>query len=244
MRLNKYLSGTGLCSRREADALIEAGRVRVNGELAALGTPVTEGDAVTLDGRPVGAQRPPLYIALNKPVGITCTSEAHVRDNVVDFVGHPERIFPIGRLDKESEGLILLTNDGDAVNPILRAESGLEKEYYVAVDRPVTERVLSLMARGVRLRDVPQQGRGVLQEVTTRPCEIEQIDDQAFRIVLTQGLNRQIRRMCDAFHWQVTRLQRVRIGALALGALDYGHWRYLEPDEVRELGVGRDGFVR
>lgn len=237
MRLNKFLSGTGLCSRREADGLIDAGRVRVNGVLATLGTVVSEDDAVTVDGRPVGVRRPPLYLALNKPVGITCTSEPQVRDNIVDYIGHAERIFPIGRLDKESEGLILLTNDGDAVNPILRAESGLEKEYCVAVDRPVTQRVLEQMARGVRLKDVPQQGRGVLAEVVTRPCTVEQIDRHAFRIVLTQGLNRQIRRMCDAFHWQVTRLQRVRIGALALGALGYGHWRYLETGEVRALGV-------
>lgn len=237
MRLNKYLSSTGLCSRREADGLIEDGRVRVNGQIATLGTPVAEGDRVTLDGQPVGERRPPLYIALNKPVGVTCTSEAHVRDNIVDYIGHEERIFPIGRLDKESEGLILLTNDGDAVNPILRAESGLEKEYYVAVDRPVTDRVLAQMASGVLLRDVPQQGRGVLEEVTTKPCEVGRLDGRAFRIVLTQGLNRQIRRMCDAFHWQVLRLQRVRIGQVSLGALEYGHWRYLAAEEVRGLGI-------
>lgn len=238
MRLNKYLSSTGLCSRREADALIAAGRVRVNGQVASLGTPVDAADQVTVDGQSVGERRPPLYIALHKPVGITCTSESHVRDNIVDYVGHPERIFPIGRLDKESEGLILLTNDGDVVNPILRAEAGLEKEYWVAVDRPVTDRALAQMAAGVRLHDVPQQGRGVLAQVLTNPCEISRLAGRAFRIVLTQGVNRQIRRMCALFDWEVLRLQRVRIGPVSLGTLEYGHWRHLLPEEVRGLGIG------
>lgn len=235
MRLNKYLSETGICSRREADALIAAGRVTINGRRAELGTPVHDSDRVSIDGQPVGARREAVYLALNKPVGITCTSEAHVRDNIVDYIGHPERIFPIGRLDKDSDGLILLTNDGDIVNPLLRAETGLEKEYVVTVDRPLTPAFLQALGDGVELSEVPVQGRGVLERVRTQPAQVTRVGNYAFRIILTQGLNRQIRRMCETLGFQVKRLTRVRIGALQLGALQLGHWRYLTAAELAEM---------
>lgn len=230
MRLNKYISGTGACSRREADAWIEAGRVRVNGAVATLGTQVNDGDEVKVDGRIVGARaQQHVYIALNKPVGITCTTERHVPGNIIDFVGHRERIFPIGRLDKESEGLILLTSNGDIVNEILRVENHHEKEYLVTVDRDITGTFLAGMARGVRLPEL---------NVTTRPCRIErapQRQDRVFRIVLTQGLNRQIRRMCAVFGYDVRRLQRVRIINLTLGGLKVGKWRDLTAAERHGL---------
>jgi 23S rRNA pseudouridine2604 synthase len=230
MRLNKYISETGICSRREADAWIEQGRVSVNGKPAELGTKVEPGDEVRVNGRLVGAKKKQVYIALNKPVGITCTTERHIKGNIVDFVNHPDRIFPIGRLDKDSEGLILLTNNGDIVNEILRVENGHEKEYIVTVDQPVTADFLAGMSGGVRLPEL---------EVTTRPCRASRIgerpDGKMFRIVLTQGLNRQIRRMCEAFGYEVRRLQRVRIINLKLGALKPGQWRDLTVDELRGL---------
>ena len=199
MRLNKYLSESGACSRREADGFIAEGRVTVNGVPAALGTQVEDGDDVRLDGDSVGAARKrsrPVYIALNKPVGITCTTERHVAGNIVDFVDHPERVFPIGRLDKDSEGLILLTNDGDIVNEVLRAEHNHEKEYVVAVDHAITPEFVTSMAAGVRLSDA-----------TTKPCKVVKLGAKVFRITLTQGLNRQIRRMCEAFGFTVEALQ-------------------------------------
>ena len=226
MRLNKFISETGVCSRREADQWIEAGRVSVNGARAALGTQVGENDEVCLDGRPVGAKRRPVYIALNKPVGITCTTERHISGNIVDFVGHGERIFPIGRLDKESEGLILLTNQGDIVNEILRVENRHEKEYVVTVDRPIDERFLAGMAAGV---DLPELA------VRTLPCELTRVGLKSFRIVLTQGLNRQIRRMCEVFDYEVRRLQRVRVVNILLGDLKVGKWRDLSDTELRGL---------
>lgn len=232
MRLNKFISETGVCSRREADAWIDAGRVNVNGQRAELGTRVAEGDSVTVDGRPVGARRAPVYIALNKPVGITCTTERHVSGNIVDFVGHRERIFPIGRLDKESEGLILLTNQGDIVNEILRVENAHEKEYRVTVDRPITEAFVQGMSGGVRLPEL---------EVTTRPCHLEVLAPRVFRIILTQGLNRQIRRMCEVFGYDVRRLQRVRVVNVELGILKVGRWRDLTPAELAGLLPKRFG---
>jgi 23S rRNA pseudouridine2604 synthase len=232
MRLNKFISETGVCSRREADAWIDAGRVSVNGRRAELGTQVGEGDTVEVDGKPVGAKRKPVYIALNKPVGITCTTERHVAGNIVDFVGHRERIFPIGRLDKESEGLILLTNQGDIVNEILRVENHHEKEYVVTVDRPYDDAFLKGMAGGVRLPEL---------EVTTRPCKLERIAPKVFRIVLTQGLNRQIRRMCEVFGYDVRRLQRVRVVNIRLGELKVGKWRDLSDAELRGLLPRRFG---
>ncbi|HWK75412.1 MAG TPA: 23S rRNA pseudouridine(2604) synthase RluF [Povalibacter sp.] len=230
MRLNKYISETGICSRREADGWIEAGRVSINGQPALLGTQVGEGDVVCVDGRPVGAAKQHVYIALNKPVGITCTTERHVAGNIVDFVRHRERIFPIGRLDKDSEGLILLTNHGDIVNEILRSENDHEKEYVVTVDRPVTDIFLNGMAGGVRILGT-----------VTKPCRIVRIGPSTFRIILTQGLNRQIRRMCSFFGYKVVRLQRVRIMNVTLGNLRTGQWRELEDAEVR--GLLRDAVL-
>ena len=226
MRINKFISETGVCSRREADSWIEAGRVSINGVTATLGSKVEDGDAVSIDGKPIGTKKKHIYIALNKPVGVTCTTERHVQSNIVDFVGHPERIFPIGRLDKDSEGLILLTNNGDIVNDILRVENAHEKEYLVTVDRPVTEAFLKGMAGGVRIL-------GTL----TKPCTVTRVKPDTFRIVLTQGLNRQIRRMCAVFDYKVRRLQRVRIMHIHLGELKKGKWRELTAAELKRLGV-------
>ena len=224
MRLNKFLAESGACSRREADQWIEAGRVSVNGTPAVLGTQVNEGDDVRVDGRPLGAKPKRVYLALNKPIGIECTTDRDVPGNIVDFVGYPERIFPIGRLDKDSEGLILLTNDGDIVNTILRAENEHEKEYIVAVDRPITPAFLAGMAAGVPMLDT-----------VTNPCKVNQVGKNTFRIVLTQGLNRQIRRMCEHFDYRVRRLQRVRIMHVHLVTLPVGKWRELTATELRGL---------
>jgi 23S rRNA pseudouridine2604 synthase len=231
LRLNKYISETGLCSRREADARIEAGRVTINGVVATLGTQVAAGDVVCVDGQPVGGQERHVYIALNKPVGITATIEPHVAGNLLEVVKYPRRIFPIGRLDKDSEGLILLTNNGDIVNEILRSENEHEKEYVVTVDRPVTEIFLNGMASGVRILGT-----------VTKPCKVRRVGAATFRIVLTQGLNRQIRRMCSFFGYKVQRLQRVRIINLELGSLQPGQWRQLTPEEVRRLLPGKPDF--
>jgi 23S rRNA pseudouridine2604 synthase len=224
VRLNKYISETGVCSRREADKWIEAGRVTLNGAPATLGHKVAEGDEVRVDGNLVGAKKKAIYIALNKPVGITCTTEAHVQDNIIQFVGHSERIFPVGRLDKDTEGLILLTNDGDIVNEILRSENEHEKEYVVSVNRPITDLSLKMLASGVKIMGM-----------TTKPCRVERLDAETFRLVLTQGLNRQIRRMCSALGYRVRRLQRVRIINIHVGALRTGAWRYLSDAEVAGL---------
>jgi 23S rRNA pseudouridine2604 synthase len=224
MRLNKYISETGVCSRREADAWIEAGRVTINGTPATLGTKVGEHDRVCVDGRELGRARQHVYIALNKPVGITCTTERHIAGNIVDFVKHRERIFPIGRLDKDSEGLILLTNNGDIVNEILRVENEHEKEYLVTVDRPVTSIFLNGMASGVRILGT-----------VTKPCRVTRVAPATFKIVLTQGLNRQIRRMCSFFGYKVVRLQRTRIINITLEGLKVGQWRELSATEARGL---------
>lgn len=231
MRLNKFISETGLCSRREADARIEAGRVTINGVVATLGTQVKEGDVVCVDGKPVGGEQKHVYIALNKPVGVICTTDREIPGNITDFVNYRERIFPIGRLDKESEGLILLTNNGDIVNEILRVENAHEKEYVVTVDRPVTEIFLNGMASGVRILGT-----------VTRPCKVTRLAPATFRIVLTQGLNRQIRRMCSFFGYKVLRLQRVRIINLTLDGLKTGQWRELKDAEVRGLLPHKPGF--
>ena len=224
MRINKFISESGVCSRREADRWIAAGRVTCNGRPATLGTPVEPGDDVRVDGVPLRERRPAVYIALNKPVGITSTTEPGVAGNIVELVGHAERIFPVGRLDKDSEGLILLTNDGDIVNEILRVENAHEKEYVVEVDRPITPMTLAIMRSGVR----------ILGQMT-RPCRAERIDDRRFRIVLTQGLNRQIRRMCSALGYHVQRLRRVRISNIHLGDLRPGAWRPLTAAELAGL---------
>ncbi len=231
MRLNKYISETGLCSRREADARIEAGRVTINGVVATLGMQVAAGDVVCVDGQPVAGEQQHVYIALNKPAGITSTIEPHVAGNLLEVVKYPQRIFPVGRLDKDSEGLILLTNNGDIVNEILRSENEHEKEYVVTVDRPVTEIFLNGMASGVRILGT-----------VTKPCKVRRIGAAAFRIILTQGLNRQIRRMCSFFGYKVQRLQRVRIINLTLGDLKPGQWRKLQPAEVRGLLPDKPDF--
>ena len=230
MRLNKFIGDSGHCSRREADRLIAEGRVTVDGARARVGAELPEGADVRIDGRPLSARqaapgkRRHVYIALNKPVGVTSTTEAAVKGNIVDFVGHEQRIFPIGRLDKDSEGLILLTSNGDIVNEILRAENAHEKEYLVAVNKAVTPEFLAGMARGVRIH-----GR------MTKPCKASRIAKFGFRIVLTQGLNRQIRLMAAAFGYRVTQLRRVRIVNVKLGALKVGQWRNLTEQELRGL---------
>ena len=224
MRLNKYISETGVCSRREADKWIEAGRVTCNGNSALLGTRVGPQDEIRVDGEIIGVKKPQIYIALNKPVGVTCTTEAHIDGNIIDLVSHPERIFPIGRLDKDSEGLILLTNNGDIVNEILRSENNHEKEYIVSVDRPITNLALQMMAGGVK----------IMGELTM-PCKVSRIDETSFRIVLTQGLNRQIRRMCSALGYRAQQLKRVRIMNIHLGLLACAQWRYLTESEIEGL---------
>jgi 23S rRNA pseudouridine2604 synthase len=224
VRINKFISETGFCSRREADKLVETGKVTINGEIAVLGSQAEQGDDVRVNGKRIGEQRRHVYIALNKPVGITSTSESHIKGNIVDFVGHAERIFPIGRLDKDSEGLILMTNDGDVVNPILRSEGKHEKEYIVTVDKPLTEAFVRGMSQGVK----------VLGSLTL-PCKVTRVGDRTFRIVLTEGRNRQIRRMCEAFGYHVRKLKRVRIMNIHLGELPVGKWRDLSEDERREL---------
>ena len=234
MRLNKHISDTGLCSRREADRLVGEGRVTVNGQRARIGAEVGEGDDVRVDGQPLRVRaaakgrRRHVYIALNKPVGVTCTTESTVKGNIVDFVGHEQRIFPIGRLDKDSEGLILLTSNGDIVNAILRAENKLEKEYLVAVNHPVTEEFLRGMSRGV-----PVHGQ------VTLPCRTGKLGRFGFRIVLVQGLNRQIRLMAAHFGFRVKQLLRVRIGSVKLGHLKPGQWRNLTDAELAALLPGQ-----
>jgi 23S rRNA pseudouridine2604 synthase len=224
LRINKYISETGACSRREGDKLIAEKKVTINGVIAELGSQVAPGDEVRINGQLVGVKREQVYIALNKPVGITSTTEQHVKGNIVDFVNHPERIFPIGRLDKDSDGLILLTNDGDIVNQILRAENKHDKEYVVTVDKPMTPEFLKGMASGVR----------ILGKLTL-PCKVTREADRVFRILLTEGRNRQIRRMCIQFGYQVRRLQRVRIMNIHLGNLKLGTWRDLTRRELNEL---------
>ena len=234
MRLNKFISDTGFCSRREADQLIAAGRVTINGDYARIGAECAEADEVRVDGERVLARtaakgkRRHVYIALNKPVNVTCTTEGSVKGNIVDFVGHDERIFPIGRLDKDSEGLILMTSNGNIVNEILRAENKLEKEYLVAVNKQVTNEFLRAMARGV-----PVHGQ------LTLPCRAGKLGPFGFRITLVQGLNRQIRLMAAHFKYRVKQLVRVRIGNVKLGHLKPGQWRNLTDAELRGLLPGR-----
>ena len=237
VRLNKHIAETGFCSRREADRLIFERRVTVNGQPAGVGAVVGEGDTVLVDGQPLKARtakagkRRHVYIALNKPVGVTCTTESSVKGNIVDFVGHEQRIFPVGRLDKDSEGLILLTSNGDIVNEILRAENRHQKEYLVAVNKPVTDEFLRGMARGVRIHGQ-----------MTLPCRTTRIAKFGFRIVLEQGLNRQIRLMAAAFDYRVTQLRRVRIDNVKLGALKPGQWRNLTEAELQGLLPGRQDW--
>ncbi len=223
-RLNKAISDSGYCSRRAADTLIEQGRVTVNGEKSTLGDRVMPNDIVKVDGKSLTEKESLVYIVLNKPVGITCTTDTRFDDNVVDFVKHPERIFPIGRLDKPSEGVLLMTNDGDIVNKILRAGNKHEKEYIVTVDRPVTDEFIKMMSRGVPILDT-----------VTKKCEVERVSRFVFRIILVQGLNRQIRRMCEYFNFEVVALKRTRIMNISLGDLPDGEWRDLTEKELNEL---------
>lgn len=224
MRINKYMSESGLTSRRGADRLINEGKIKINGELAQLGSKVEPGDDVRLNGKPVHIAGDYVYIALNKPVGITSTTEKDIEGNIVDFVNHPLRIFHIGRLDKDSEGLILLTNDGDIVNEILRAENKNEKEYIVTVDKPITADFLKKMETGVEILDT-----------VTLPCETEKLSKYVFKLILRQGLNRQIRRMCAALGYKVVKLQRIRIMNIHLGDLPLGQWRDLTTKERKQL---------
>lgn len=222
--LNKYISETGICSRREADTWIEAGRVKINGIVAQKGNRVLENDQVTIDEKPLQKRPELIYIALHKPPGITCTTDLKDKDNIIDFVNHPERIFPIGRLDKSSTGLILLTNDGDIVNEILREKNNNEKEYIVTVYQPVTQRFVQRMSSGIP----------ILGTVTNN-CLVEKIGKSTFKIILTQGLNRQIRRMCEYLNYRVVTLKRIRIMNIHLGDLKVGEWRELTEREIQEL---------
>jgi 23S rRNA pseudouridine2604 synthase len=224
MRINKFISESGKASRRGADKLITEGRVTINGKRVTIGSQVEPGDDVRVDGNSIRIARNNVYIALNKPVGITSTTEKGVKGNIVDLVNHPLRIFNIGRLDKDSEGLILLTNDGDIVNEILRSEHKHEKEYIVSVDRPITPEFLKRMSEGVKILGTK-----------TLPCEMIQISKFDFKIILTQGLNRQIRRMCAELGYNVYRLQRIRIMNIHLGNLPPGQWRDLSKKERTQL---------
>ena len=224
MRINKYLSSAGIVSRRGADEWIEDGRITINGELAELGSRVSDEDDVRADGKPVKVVKELVYIVLNKPVGITSTTESHIKGNVVDFVNHPLRVFHIGRLDKDSNGLLLLTNDGDIVNEILREEHGHEKEYIVSVDKPINQKFVDDMEAGVAILDT-----------VTKPCTVKRLGPNKFNITLTQGLNRQIRRMCTTLGYTVKSLQRTRILNIHLGDLPIGKWRDLTELELTEL---------
>ncbi len=229
-RINKFISDSGHCSRREADRLIESGRVTINGTTAQMGSRVGESDIVKVNGKAIKTDVRRVYIALNKPVGIVSTTDPGERNNIADFVNFPMRVFNIGRLDKPSEGLILLTNDGNIVNKILRAENNHEKEYEVTVDKPITTSFLKSMASGVP----------ILGTVTKR-CKLTQVDRFQFKITLTQGLNRQIRRMCEHLGYEVIKLKRLRIMNISLDGLQSGHWRMLSDREMRELNRNLEG---
>lgn len=224
-RINKYLSEVGFCSRREADKLIDAGRVTINGKVPEMGTKINPGDQIRVDGKLISEpEEEHVYIAFNKPIGIVCTTDIKAeKNNIIDFINHPKRIFPIGRLDKESEGLILLTSDGDIVNKILRAKNNHEKEYVVTVDKPITKTFIHKMANGIPILDT-----------ITNKCEVRQINTYKFNIVLTQGLNRQIRRMCDYLGYKVTKLKRIRIMNIILDQ-QIGKWRELSKKEMAEV---------
>ena len=227
VRINKFLSEAGFCSRREADKLIDAGAVKINGKVPEMGAKITTSDVVTVHGEEVRRKKEErIYLAFNKPVGIVCTTDTRVeKDNIIDYINFPSRIFPIGRLDKPSEGLILMTNDGDIVNKILRARNNHEKEYIVSVNKPVTPSFVKKMGNGVPVLDT-----------VTRKCKVEKISNTTFRIILTQGLNRQIRRMCEHLGYEVRRLKRVRIMNILLD-INRGEWRHLTKKEFSELNA-------
>ena len=247
IRLNKFLSEMGVCSRREADRFVESGRVLVNGKPAELGQKIRETDEITLDGKPVAAEQKdkPLLIAFNKPRGIVCITSAKDRaTNIIEYINYPVRIFPIGRLDKDSEGIILLTNQGDLVNKINRQRYGHEKEYVVRCKKKLTKTFLTKMSQGVEIlipvidasdKDKKKARGREYVTVTTRPCQVTQLDDHSFDIILTQGLNRQIRRMCDALGNYVDRLKRIRVMNIELSDLPEGQWRDVTEEELAEL---------
>ena len=226
VRINKFLSESGFCSRREADRLIEQGSVTINGNVPEMGTKISPDDEVRVNGKLIQEKKDgKIYLAFHKPVGIECTTNLDVRDNIVDYINYPERIFPIGRLDKASEGLIFMTNDGDIVNKILRARNNHEKEYIVTVNKPITDRFIQRMANGIPIL-----------ETITKKCKVEQVSKYVFRIVLTQGLNRQIRRMCEYLDYEVTALKRTRIINISLD-VPVGKYRALTPAEIKELNT-------
>lgn len=224
IRINKYLSEAGVCSRREADRRVQAGEVTIDGKVAAMGDRVAEGQLVCVQGKAVKREEPSVLIALNKPRGIVCTAEKREKNNVIDFLKYPIRVYPIGRLDKESEGLLLLTNQGEIVNKMMRSGNMHEKEYLVTVNKPVTAEFLHGMANGVPILDT-----------ITRPCQVEKLGKNKFRIILTQGLNRQIRRMCEYFGYRVVNLKRVRIMNIRLGELKPGQYRDVTQEEYAKL---------
>ncbi|MEG1312447.1 MAG: pseudouridine synthase [Romboutsia sp.] len=230
MRLNNYISSTGICSRREADKLIQDKKVLINGKIALVGQPVNPGDIVKVNGKKLHQKKNDVYIALNKPVGITCTTERHIKGNIIDYINYPERIFPVGRLDKPSEGLIILTNDGNIVNKILRSENNHEKEYVVTVNRNITQEFINGMSNGVKIFN-PVTNKYVI----TNKCRVAKVNNRSFKIILTQGYNRQIRRMCEVFKYEVQKLQRVRIMNLTLKGIAPGKWRNLTQQEVKSL---------
>jgi len=223
-RLNKAISDSGYCSRRKADELIEQGLVTLNDQPVRLGDRVMPGDVIKINGEIIGGPKSDVYLMLNKPVGITCTTDQRVKGNVVDFINFSERIFHVGRLDKPSEGLLLMTNDGDIVNKILRAGNRHEKEYIVRVDRPISTEFIQRMSRGIPILDT-----------VTKPCEVQRVSRFVFKIILVQGLNRQIRRMCEYLNYEVVALKRVRIMNLTLDDLPTGEWRHLTREEVAKL---------
>lgn len=230
MRLNKFISSTGLYSRRKADELIKDKRVSVNGETGIIGQDVNENDKVYVDGKPLEINENSVYIILNKPRGITCTTERHIEGNIIDFVNHTERIFPVGRLDKDSEGLIILTNDGDIVNKILREGNDKKKEYIVTVNKSITSNFIRSMSEGVKIYNPVKN-----EYTVTQKCDVSKINDRTFKIILSQGLNRQIRRMCTALEYKVINLKRVKIMDLTLEGLNTGEWRNLTSQEIENL---------
>jgi len=223
-RLNKAISETGYCSRREADRLIEQGKVEVNGEIAGLGVQVSENDTICVEGKLITKEVKNIYLAFNKPVGITSTTDTAIKSNIIDFINFPERIFPIGRLDKPSEGLIFLTNDGDIVNKILRSQNNHEKEYLVSVNKKITSVFIEKMGNGLPILDT-----------ITKLCVVKKVDDYTFNITLTQGLNRQIRRMCNYLDYEVRTLKRIRIMNINLGNLKSGKYRHFTTAEITEV---------
>ena len=227
IRINKYLSSLGTYSRRQIDKLIEEKRIRINKKYASLGVKVSSNDKITIDGELIlkkNKKKKPVYLMLNKPIGIECTTNLNVNNNIIDFLGYPKRIFPIGRLDKDSEGIIFLTNDGEIVNKILRSENNNEKEYEVRVNKKINSNFLNQMSSGIKIKNI-----------TTKPCKVEKINNYTFKIILTQGLNRQIRKMCRFFEFKVKNLKRTRIINISLGNLKVGKFRKFTPYELQSL---------